>query len=164
MILLGELQRAQPLATLPEVARVGVLRGLLHHAHHHPQWVAVIGIEWLAVELRCQQRCRAQHVGEIKICAKAMLAVLDHEVGCRLELNNALINQILHPYTLPRGVEFAPARHAMDIHGDLAHRQFLELLPRKAHFLLHFAKYTKVPLAQVIAWHRPIVQYGKALG
>src|SRR5438067_909304 len=65
----------------------------------------------------------------------------------------------------PFRVEFAPARHAVDVHHDLAARQLVELVPSPGLLLLDQTGDLERPVGEsLIHWYRTIVQHREFLG
>src|SRR5207248_3918577 len=112
-----------------------------------PEWPAVLGHEGGAVGLVGDQRVLVLERGERHVRGEALLGVSDDEPSARLRLGEL---RELAPVDAAEGrVEAAPARHAVDVDGDLGARKRLELLPRERDRPLDLSEEAKVPRGEV---------------
>src|SRR5262245_6560563 len=96
---------------------------------------------------------------EWEINGKPIFSVLHHVSSRGPDLEKTVFNHGLYRNTFPLRIEFAPARHTMDIHLNFCPRQLIELIPCPAFFLLYFSPNTESPGGGIKVWHRPIMKH-----
>src|SRR5262249_41647341 len=118
LIVLHELQPADPLRRLPEV----------EVRDQETRRAAVLRRQRLAVEAGRHQALATEQVVERQVGRVAAVAVR-HEVGRRRLLEARRREQVVDRDPLPDGSELAPLGHAVDVDREFSPRQRLELLP-----------------------------------
>src|SRR5262245_41824661 len=118
LVVLHELQPADPLRRLPEV----------EVRDQETRRAAVLWRQRLAVEPGRHQALATAQILERQVGRVGAVAVR-HEVGRRRILKTGGREQVVDRDPLPDGSELAPFGHAMDVDRELGLRQRLKLLP-----------------------------------
>ena len=121
----------------------------------------MVGGDRLAVQVCGEQEVFRQYHLQRQVGGEPVFRVLHHVRGGGLDFDESTIRQRPHGHAFPDRIEFAPARHAVDVHLDFGAWQSVELIPRPALLLLHLAPDAEVPSGGVKGWDRPVVQDGK---
>src|SRR5260221_6900802 len=121
----------------------------------------MVGRNRFAVKVGGKQEVLLQNNFQWQVDRESVFSMLHHMRSARLDLEQALLHHCFDGDTFPQSVKFAPARHAVNIHLDFGARQFVELIPYPALFLLHFTPDTKVPSGRVKVWNRTIMENRK---
>ncbi len=146
-----ELDPPQPLGALPEVPR----------RDEEPHGPAVLRSERRSVGLVDDERVLVLERRERDVRGEAVLGVGDREARARLRV--AELRELAPVDAFEVRVEAAPARHAVDVGGDLRRRQLLELLEAQGQRLLHLAGHLEGPGGEIDVRdlagveHRPLV-------
>src|SRR3954447_457344 len=152
LVVVEELQAADPLAALPEV----LLRD------EEAERVAVLQLERLAVERVREQDIVVVQDRERDIGGVALLGV-GHDVGRgRPDLGEA--EDLLDRNSLPVRVELCPAGHAMDVRVDGLAGQRLELVPAEGERVVDLAVDLEVPGREVGPRDRAVVEDRELVG
>src|ERR1700730_3295667 len=147
-----ELDAAQPLGALPEVAR----------RDDETQRPAVLGLELLAVRLPGDESLVVLERLERHVGREALLRVREHVAGARLRSDE--LRELAPVHALERRVEAAPARDAVDVRRDLRLRQCLQLVVAKRDRLLDLAEDLEVPRGELGLRNGAGVEDGPLLG
>src|SRR5213592_1701989 len=127
-----------------------------------PEGPAVLGGQGRAVGLVGDQRLVLLEQRERDVRREALLGVGDDEAGARLRLGE--LRQLAPVDAAEARVEAAPARHAVDVDGDLGARKRLELVPCARDRPLDFAEDAEVPRGQVGLRDRAGMEHRPLLG
>jgi hypothetical protein len=146
-----ELETADPLGTLPEVAL----------GDEQSERETVLGLEWLAVERVGQEHVIVIEDVEWQVGCVALLGVADDVGRGRADLRQ--LEDLLDRDAFPGRIELRPARHAMDVRMDLLAWEVFELLPGEREGRIDLAPHLEVPRRQIDPRHRAVVEHGELL-
>src|SRR5215208_2392942 len=152
LIVIEELEAADPLRALPEVA----LR------NEKAERVAVFWLEWLAAVCVSQHHVVVVEHIQRQVRRVALLAMGDDVRRGRADLGEA--EDLLDRDALPVGVELRPPRDAMDVGVDGLARQRLELLPGQRERRVDLPPDAEIPRREVDHRYRAVVKDRELVG
>src|SRR6266536_3374304 len=141
LVVVQELEAAQPLRALPEVSR-------RDDQAYRP---AMIGRQRLSVGLVGDQRLLVLDRLQRNVRGETLLGVRDDKAGARPGGDE--LRELAPVHALEGRVEAAPARDAVDVDRDLAARQLAQLIPGERQRTLDLAGDPQVPGGEVDPRH-----------